>query len=363
MIASTGQAATANLAMCVVPGQRGTAMAALVSEPAADEGSVLVRTLLVGVCGTDLHVVGRGHGANSRHGGADGRRLVLGHEAVGQVVSAPAGSGFVPDQLVTGIVRRPCPDCAACAGGDWDFCTSGRYTERGILRADGFGRRRWRCEPSYLVPVPEGLGELGVLVEPMSVVCKAFEAGFHVARRAPARPARLLVTGAGPIGLLAAAAGVDSGLDVTVVDQMATGIKPDLVAALGGTYTDDLGSLAGGPRYDLVMECSGAAGVIGPAAALLGQAGVMVLIASTPVEPGPVANLLVRGNAALVGTVNAGRRHYSQAVETLVRLDRSWLARLITRRVTLDCWPTALERGPDDVKVVVEFDSANPGPR
>jgi threonine dehydrogenase-like Zn-dependent dehydrogenase len=106
------------------------------------------------------------------------------------------------------------------------------------------------------------------------------------------------------------------------------------------------------------MECSGASGVIAPAAALLGQAGVMVLIASTPVEPGPVVNVLVRGNAALVGTVNAGRRHYSQAAETLVRLDRDWLSRLITRRVPLECWPTALERGPDDVKVVVEFDSS-----
>jgi glucose 1-dehydrogenase len=348
----------ANLAMCVVPGDIDTATAEPVPEPSLDEGSVLVRTMLVGVCGTDLHIVGGGHGKGERRATAVRPRLVLGHEAVGQVVTAPGDSGFAPGQLVTGIVRRPCPDCPACAQGDWDFCISGRYTERGILRADGFGRRRWRCEPSYLVAVPEALGELGVLVEPMSVVCKAFEAGFHVAQRAPVKPARLLVTGAGPIGLLAAAAGVDSGLDVTVVDRVAAGIKPDLVAALGGSYTHDLGSLADRSRFDLVMECSGASGVIAPAAALLGQAGVMVLIASTPVEPGPVVNLLVRGNAALVGTVNAGRRHYSQAAETLVRLDRDWLSRLITRRVPLECWPTALERGPDDVKVVVEFDSS-----
>ncbi len=354
-------AAASNLAMTVVPGRRDTATAAPVPEPPADEGSVLVRTLLVGVCGTDLHVVGGGHSKASRRDRTYEHPLVLGHEAVGRVVSAPPSSGFVPDQLVTGIVRRPCPDCPACARDDWDFCSSGRYTERGILGADGFGRRRWRCEPSYLVRVPEALGELGVLVEPMSVVCKALEAAFYIARRAPSQPVRMLVTGAGPIGLLAAAAGRDAGLEVTVLDRMRTGVKPDLVAALGESYTDDLGSLAGAPRFDLVLECSGASGVIGSAAALLGQAGVMVLIASTAAEPGPVANLLVRGNAALVGTVNAGRRHYHQAVETLVRLDHSWLARLITRRVPSECWPNALDRDADDVKVVVEFDA--PGQR
>ena len=349
-----------NLAMSVVPGRRDTAVAAAVPEPPADEGSVLVRTLLVGVCGTDLHVVGGRRRSPAPRTGAPGaeRPLVLGHEAVGRVLAAPPTSGFAPGQLVTGIVRRPCPECPACARGDWDFCTSGRYTERGIRSADGFGRDRWRSDPAYLVPVPEELGELGVLVEPMSVVCKALEAALYIARRVPSTPARMLVTGVGPIGMLAAAAGRDAGFEVTVLDRMRTGVKPDLVAALGARYTDDLGSLADGPRFDLALECSGAASVIAPAAALLGQAGVMVLIAGAAGEAGSVANLLVRANAAMVGTVNAGRRHYSQAVETLVRLDRDWLARLLTRRVPLERWQEALDRDDNEVKVVVDFGTA-----
>ncbi len=356
-----------NLAMCVVPGRRDTAAAAPVPEPSPDEGSVLVATLLVGVCGTDLHLVGRqeragsrttrtsGSGRDGRDGRPDGDRLVLGHEAVGRVLAAPAASGFRPGQLVTGIVRQPCAECAACARGEWDYCTSGRYTERGIRGAAGFGRERWRCEPAYLVPVPDALGELGVLVEPMSVVCKALETAFYVSRRGPSTPTRLLVTGAGPIGLLAAAAGVDAGLDVTALDRMRTGTKPDLVSALGATYTDDLGSLADGPRFDVVLECSGAPDVVARGAALLGQAGVMVLIAGAAVEPGSVGTVLLRANAAMVGTVNAGRRHYAQAVETLLRLDQGWLAKLLTRRVPVTAWPSALERDEDEVKVVVEF--------
>jgi glucose 1-dehydrogenase len=343
----------ANLAMSVVRGRRESAATVAVPEPEPDEGSVLVRTLLVGVCGTDLHLVGGTHRASGS--GPDSPRFVLGHEAVGQVVEAPATSGFTPGQLVTGIVRHPCAECAACARGDWDFCTSGAYTERGIKGADGFGRHRWRSEPAYLIPVPEALGELGVLVEPMSVVCKALETALYVARRGPSTPARLLVTGAGPIGLLAAAAGRDAGLEVTVLDRMRTGVKPDLAAALGAAYTDDLGTLADGRRFDLAFECSGAGAVIGPTTALLGQAGVMMLIAGGAVEPGSVPPMLLRANAALVGTVNAGRRHYVQAVETLLRLDRAWLCRLLTRRVPLDRWQSALDRDDDEVKVVVEF--------
>jgi glucose 1-dehydrogenase len=347
----TAATAVPNLAMSVVRGWRDTVATVPVPEPAPDEGSVLVRTLLVGVCGTDLHLVGSTRGRPP----TDAPRLVLGHEAVGQVLEAPVSSGFTPGQLVTGIVRYPCAECAACARGEWDFCTSGGYTERGIRGADGFGQHRWRSEPAYLLPVPDALGELGVLVEPMSVVCKALETAFHVARRGPTTPARLLVTDAGPIGLLAAAAGRDAGLEVTVLDRMRTGVKPDLVTALGVAYTDDLGTLTDGPRFDLAFECSGAGALIGPATALLGQAGVMMLIAGTAVDPGSVPAMLVRSNAALVGTVNAGRRHYVQAVETLLRLDRTWLCRLLTRRVPLECWPNALDRDDDEVKVVVEF--------
>lgn len=349
-----------NRAMQVVPGRRGSACAATAAEPAEDEGTVLVGTLLVGLCGTDHHIIGRPSERRRRHG-APPAALVLGHEAVGRVCSAPASSGLAPGQLVTGIVRRPCTECGACARGDWDFCTSGHYTERGIRGADGFGRDRWRSEPAYLVPVPERLGELGVLVEPMSVVCKAMETARYVAARVPAAPGlrkRMLVTGAGPIGLLTAGAGIDAGFDVTVVDVMRSGVKPDLATDLGATYTDGLDALVDDPRFDLAVECSGAAEVMPTVTRTLAQAGVLMLIAGAgllPNKASEVARPLVGVNGAVVGTVNAGRRHYPQAVETLGRLDRDWLTRLITRRVPVTDWPAALDRDENDVKAVVDF--------
>jgi threonine dehydrogenase-like Zn-dependent dehydrogenase len=55
------------------------------------------------------------------------------------------------------------------------------------------------------------------------------------------------------------------------------------------------------------------------------------------------------------GTVNGNRRHYEAAAEALAAADRDWLRGLITRRVPLERWPEALERRPDDVKVVIEL--------
>ena len=103
--------------------------------------------------------------------------------------------------------------------------------------------------------------------------------------------------------------------------------------------------------------------MIANAATLLAQSGVMVLIGiaghGSPVDLGLVGNALIRSNAAIVGTVNAGRRHYPGAVDVLRRVDPDWLGRLITRRVPLESWPTALERTDDDVKIAVDFRRLN----
>jgi len=356
-------------AMSVIPGHPKSATVATLDEPSAADGSVLVEALIVGLCGTDAEIIAEGVGSPLPGEAA----LVIGHETVARVLEAPISSGFAAGDLVTGIVRLPDPvPCAACARGEWDFCRNGRYTEHGIRGSAGFGRERWRSEPAYLVRVPDSLGELGVFIEPMSVICKGLEAAGHIAGRAYSAPRRLLVTGAGPIGLLAAAAGTIAGFDVTVLDRMATGTKPDLARAIGATYTSDLDTLGGTATadifvaaqttiepFDVVLECSGATAVTARAAGMLAQAGVMVLIGisghGAPVDLGLVGNALIRSNGAIVGTVNAGRRHYPQAVEVLEQIDSDWLRRLITRRVPLDTWPSAIERTDDDVKIVVTF--------
>ena len=100
-----------------------------------------------------------------RHAGKE--RLIIGHESLGEVIEAPAGSGFAPGDLIVGIVRRPDPvPCAACAAGEWDMCQNDGFGERGIIRLHGYGSEDWRVQPDFAVPIVPKLGELGVLLEP-----------------------------------------------------------------------------------------------------------------------------------------------------------------------------------------------------
>src|SRR4249919_1636665 len=204
-----------------------------VPEPDPREGSVLVEAIAVGVCGTDVEIV------EGKYGWAPpGKtRLVLGHESLGRVLEPDSAGRLKKGDLVVGIVRRPDPvPCPNCAVGEWDMCRNGQYTERGIKQIDGFMSERWRIEPEYAVKVDRSLGLLGVLLEPTTVVAKAWEQVAAVGQRAFWEPRTVLVTGAGPIGLLAALIGHQRGLDVHVLDRLESGTKPDLVRALGATY-------------------------------------------------------------------------------------------------------------------------------
>src|SRR4051794_7717148 len=220
-------------ACTVVPGQAESAAVSDVPEPTAADGDVVVQGLLVGVCGTDVEITVDGYGWCPP--GRD--RLTLFHESLGRVLDAPADSGFRAGDLVVGIVRRPDPvPCVPCSRDDWDFCRNGQYTERGIKEIDGFGAERWRAPAKYVVKVDPAVGELGVLTEPTSVVAKAWDYTERLGGRVVWEPKHVLVTGAGPIGLLAALIGVQKGYDVHVLDRVTEGLKPQLVRQLGATY-------------------------------------------------------------------------------------------------------------------------------
>ena len=245
-------------ALTVRPGTAGSAQLEEAPESDSGDGPVLVRTLAIGICGTDVEIV------SGRYGWAPpGRdRLILGHESLGRVEQAPAGGPLAPGDLVVGIVRRPDPvPCLACAAGEWDMCRNGLYTERGIKERDGYCAERFRSEPDYLITIDPALGTLGVLLEPTSVVAKAWEHIERIGSRALWRPQTVLVTGAGPIGLLAALLGVQRGLEVHVLDQVTDGPKPALVRDLGAVYhvgtAADLKLVA-----DIVVECTGAPTVV-----------------------------------------------------------------------------------------------------
>src|SRR5262245_5215855 len=243
-----------------------------IPEPDPRDGSVLVEAIAVGVCGTDVEIV------EGKYGWAPpGRdRLVLGHESLGRVID-PGTSGLVAGDLVVGIVRRrdpvPCPNCAV---GEWDMCRNGQYTERGIKQRDGFMSERWRIEPEYVIRVDRGLGLLGVLLEPTTVVAKAWEQVVAVGQRAFWEPHSVLVTGAGPIGLLAALLGRQRGLNVHVLDRLDRGPQVDLVRALGATYhARTVSELDFEP--DVIIECTGVGQVIVEAISKVSAGGVVCL--------------------------------------------------------------------------------------
>src|SRR5918995_2263075 len=215
-------------AMTVIPGQAGSA--ALTELPD--------RELLDGVHGESPP----GH-----------ERLVLGHELLARVKDT--------GELVAGIVRRPDPvPCACCARGEWDMCRNGRYTERGIKALDGYGAELVTIEEDFAIPVPDELGTLGVLTEPSSILAKAWEQIDRIATRACSVHERVLVTGAGPIGLLAALMGVQRELEVHVLDRATEGVKPETVQALGAEYhTGEITEVSKQCDPDIVVECTGVA--------------------------------------------------------------------------------------------------------
>ncbi len=344
-------------ALTLQPGIADSARLEDVPDPSPDAGTVLVRTLAVGICGTDVEILGGEYGWPPP--GRD--RLILGHESIGRVEDAPGGSGLSAGDLVVGIVRRPDPvPCPYCAVGEWDMCTNGRYTERGIKEIDGFGSDLFRIEAEFAVRVEPSLGILGVLLEPASIVAKAWDHAERIGGRSPAwAPRSVLVTGAGPIGLLAALIGAQRKLDLHVLDRVTEGPKPRLVVDLGGTY--HAGKLPDDLAPDIIIECTGAAPVILDAISRSAPSGIVCLAGISSGEHRVGVDLdalnrsMVLENDVVFGSVNANRRHYELAANVLAEADPDWLSRLITRRVPPERWSEAFERRPDDVKVILDF--------
>ena len=347
-------------AITVEPKKPGSARFEEVSEPSTCDGSVVVEAVAVGVCGTDVEIV------EGKYGWAPpgSTRLVLGHESLGRVIDSGSSSSIQNGDLVVGIVRRPDPvPCPNCAVGEWDMCRNGQYTERGIKQIDGFMSQRWRIEPEYGMKVDSSLGLFGVLLEPTTVVAKAWEQVVAVGLRAFWEPRTVLVTGAGPIGLLAALLGTQRGLEVHVLDRAESGLKPDLVRALGAEYhTGTVRSVGFEP--DVIIECTGVGAVVADSIQSVASGGIVCLTGvgsgawTAGFAAAEVAAQIVLKNNVIVGSVNANKRHWYKARQALSRADHTWLGRLVTRRERPENFAQALERKPEDVKVVIQFAEA-----
>ncbi|MBE1552149.1 threonine dehydrogenase-like Zn-dependent dehydrogenase [Mycobacterium sp. OAS707] len=351
------------LALTVQPGQADSLAVEDIDEPAAGPGELQVAGVAIGVCGTDKEIAAGQYGWAPP--GLD--RLVLGHESLGRVLSAPPHSDFTEGDLVVGVVRRPDPvPCGACARGEFDMCRNGQYTERGIKQIDGYGSQIWCVEADYAVKLDDRLEDVGMLMEPTTVVAKAWEQVYRIGQRSWFEPHTALVTGAGPIGLLAALLGVQHGLEVHVLDRVTTGPKPSIVAALQATYHhSSIEEAVGKIRPDIVIEATGVGALVFDAMAVTGSYGIVALTGVSPagrnltVDAGGLNRDIVLENDAVVGSVNANLRHYRQAADALAKADQPWLASLITRRVPLSQATDAFTADPEDVKVVITLEESS----
>jgi len=343
-------------ALTVDPGIANSLQLDEVAPPPASDGAVLVRALALGICGTDREII-RGEYGWAPKGQ---KRLIIGHESLGVVEEAPSDTEVKRGDLVVGIVRRPDPvPCPACAAGEWDMCRNGEYTERGIKERNGYGSEQFRVEPDFLVKLDPSLDKLGVLLEPTSVVAKAWEQIDRIGSRAAAwQPRVALVTGAGPVGLLAALLGAQRGLTMHVLDRNEAGPKPGLARALGAAYHT---AIPVDLKPDIVVECTGATPVILDVLSCTGPNGIVCLAGVSSgghkidLDVGGLNRTLVLENHVVFGSVNANRRHYRAAADALAKADKSWLSRLISRRVPLSRWREAFTSQDDDIKVVVDF--------
>jgi threonine dehydrogenase-like Zn-dependent dehydrogenase len=337
-------------------------------EPRAADGEAIIRVVRAGVCGTDVEI----HEGQYGQAPPGSPFLILGHENLGVVEHAPDGSGLSSGDLVVSTVRRPCPDaCPPCVSGQNDNCLTGNYSERGINRLHGFMSERYAESPRYLVRLPAQLRPFGVLLEPLSIVEKGIEQAYRIQERLAWEPKTAVVLGAGPVGILAAAALRLRGLETWVASQSPEGSSKDLLLREAGirylsTRTTPIETLpAKVGRIDVVFEATGATAVVFPALRILGPNGVGILSSVTPggkpieVDLGHWNREMVLGNRLVFGTVNAGRRHFELGVRDMEAAEArlpGWMGRLITRHVHFSEALRALERSADDIKVVLDFD-------
>jgi threonine dehydrogenase-like Zn-dependent dehydrogenase len=348
-------------AIAVLPGQPSTMHLREVPRPTVDEipegRGVLVKVLRVGVDGTDKEINAAEYGAAPP--GFD--YLITGHESFGRVVEVgPNVSELSVGDYVVATVRRPGSSIYDQIG-TYDMTTDDMYYERGINLRHGYLSEYYVDDPEYIVKIPPGLRNVGVLLEPTTVVEKGIAQAYEIQRRLRVwHPRKAAVMGAGTIGLLAALVLRLRGLDVTVFGRTQRPyLNSDLLEQLGARYESTVTSPILGEScrrhgpFDLIFEATGASSVVFESMRALAKNGVLVLSSVTGGDkmievPADRINLeFVLGNKVMVGTVNANREYFESGVKNMAHAEAQypgWLEQLLTHPVKgLENWKLLLD--------------------
>jgi threonine dehydrogenase-like Zn-dependent dehydrogenase len=335
-----------------------------IPEPGSRE--VLLEVQKVGICGTDRDIIAGFYGEPPI--GSD--FLVLGHESLARV-SKVGGNvrGLKRGVLAVPTVRRNCPEnCLNCRNGESDMCLTGHYREHGIKGLHGFAREFAISDFDFTVRLPECLCEIGVLLEPLTIVEKGITEAFRIQHsRMKWAPRKALVLGAGPVGLLATALLRLKGLDVhTVATRSTESLKARLVEETGASYINakntPLSTLEN--KYDLALELTGNTSVALEAQQLIDANGIVAFLGiyqqkELTEDAGKLFTDLVLGNRLYFGSVNANKSYFTQGVKDLARIRKRWndfLEKMITRKTDPDNLDEAYKpEDEDEIKTVIEF--------
>jgi L-iditol 2-dehydrogenase len=310
-------------------------------DPAPGPREVLVRVGAVGVCGSDTHYYD--HGRIGRF--VVEAPLVLGHEASGVVEAVgpdvdPARVG----QRVSIEPGVPCRRCAQCLAGRYNLCPDVVF--HATPPVDGSLAELVVVDEAFAHPVPDTVSdEAAALLEPLSV-------GLWACRKGGVGPgSRVLVTGAGPIGVVAAQVARACGAAEVVVAD----VNPHRLAAagrLGATGTADLTATTLADGYaarsapDVVLECTGHAGVTADAVRVLARAGTAVLVGMGGDELPLPLSVLQERELTLTGTFRYANTW--PAAIALVATGQVDLDALVTGRFPLAETERALTAARDD---------------
>jgi len=292
---------------------------------------VLFEVLEVGVCGTDRALVHFAFGYPPEKQS----QLILGHEALGRVLRSNTPR-FRPGDLVAPLVRRGCRGpCRFCVQGRRDLCESGTYTERGIMGAHGYFADLAVDRAEDLVALPDSLREVGVLLEPLSVVEKAIRLALRAMEQ---EPRSALVLGAGPIGYLTTLALLARGIAVTV-----SSLEEDCKALreAGAEYCRK-----SPPAAEIVIEAAGAGQAAFTAVQSIAPGGVAVILGAMNTAGEFPFRDLILGNRKVIGSVNAAPVDFEAAVSDLARFPMPVVAGMVERLGRSDFHSSLTGNGP-----------------
>ena len=331
-------------------------------KPDPEAGEALVRTLRVGVDGTDHEVISGGHGGYP----ADTDHMVLGHEAVGVVEDANGTDLSEGDIVVPTVRRRPNGTNAYFERGEPDMAPDGQYHERGIVGAHGFMAEYFTTPAEFLVPISPELAEHGFLVEPISITEKAVEHADASRSAFEWTPESALVLGNGSLGLITLAM-FEQRFERTYCLGRRERPDPtiDIIESLGSTYVNsnetpvpEIPDAHEAP--DLIYESTGYAKHPFESIEALAPNGVLAALGipgdwDFEIEGGKLHRELVLHNKAVVGSVNSNVGHFEAAAETLASLSASFLDDLVTGIYELDDYEAAFVDDDSTIKNAIQF--------